>query len=87
VTAGVRPSGKEPRSDLAQLRGPVGPKPPAGPGDLVEETPEKAPGQTPTPEPKSKPPAGPGTFPAPEPGEDGRSQAEQSISCGFGGIG
>ena len=43
------------------------PKPPAGPGDLGEETPEHAPGQTPTPEPKSKPPAGPGKFPAREP--------------------
>ncbi len=45
-------------------------KPPAGPGELAEETPEQPPGQTPDREPKSKPPAGPGTFPAREPDED-----------------
>ena len=53
----------------------VHPKPPAGPGELAEETPEQPPGQTPDREPKSKPPAGPGTFPAPKPEENGRSQA------------
>ena len=46
------------------------PKPPAGPGDLGEETPEQSPEQTPEREPKSKPPAGPGTFPAGEPDKD-----------------
>ncbi len=58
----------------AEIRpgGPVSPKPPAGPGDLAEDTPDQVPGQTPNREPKSKPSAGPGTFPAPEPEEDGR---------------
>ncbi len=53
----------------------VRPKPPSGPGDLAEVAPKEPP--APKRDPGSKPPAGPGTFPAPEPDEDGRSQADQ----------
>ena len=44
------------------------PKPPAGPGDLSEETPAQPP--RPNGVPKAKPPAGPGTLRTPEPADD-----------------